>query len=101
MWLMLQEDEPGDYVIATGKSHSVEEFCEQAFKYVEVDNWRRFVEVNDKFIRPSDVEYLCGDSRKARNELGWEPNISFEQLVERMVLSDIQYMEGKPCPTIL
>jgi GDPmannose 4,6-dehydratase len=100
MWLMLQQDRPKDYVIATGETHSVAEFCEAAFKCVGIDDWKRFVHINEKFYRPSDVEYLCGDPSLAKEELGWKLTIPFEQLVQRMVVSDIDTMKGQPCPTL-
>jgi len=88
MWLMLQQEEPDDYVIATGETHSVKEFVEKAFKIVNLD-WKKYVKVDKKFLRPLDVEYLCGDYSKAKKKLGWEPKIKFNQLVEIMVKEDL------------
>ncbi len=88
MWLMLQQDEPEDYVIATGKTHSVKDFCEFAFKRVGLD-YRDHVEVDDRFIRPAEVDTLTGDSSKACKNMGWEPEVDFESLVSMMVDSDL------------
>ena len=93
MWRMMQEDEPQDYVIATGEAHSVREFVGIAFKHVGLD-YREYVEIDPKFYRPAEVNYLCGDASKARNELGWEPKVSFEQLVKMMVDADLDRLNG-------
>ena len=90
MWLMLQQDIPDDYVISTGKSHTVKEFLEIAFDYLDLD-YRDYIVVDDKLYRPSEVQTLCGDAAKARNELGWSPAITFEELVEEMVDSDLEW----------
>ena len=92
MWLMLQQDEPDDYVIATGEAHSVKEFCEIAFDVVGLD-WQEYVKVDKKFMRPLDVEYLCGDYSKAKKKLGWEPKTKFKQLVKIMVKEDLNRWE--------
>jgi GDPmannose 4,6-dehydratase len=84
MWLMLQPDAPGDYVIATGIAHSVRDMCEVAFEHLGLD-YRDFVSVDPQFFRPSEAEVLVGDASKARNELGWEPTVSFEEVVTMMV----------------
>lgn len=89
MWLMLQRDEPDDYVIATGESHSVKEFVSQAFSAVGLD-WHDYVKKDERFMRPADVSELRGDSTKAREKLGWEPMISFNELVTMMVNDDIK-----------
>ncbi len=89
MWLMLQADAPDDYVIATGEAHSVQEFCRLAFSRVELD-WREYVKVDERYLRPSEVDHLCGDSTKARTVLGWQPEVSFEQLVNRMVDAQLE-----------
>ncbi|MBI4261762.1 MAG: GDP-mannose 4,6-dehydratase [Actinobacteria bacterium] len=89
MWMMLQQAEPDDYVIATGESHSVEEFVERAFTAAGIDDWRRFVRVDPRFLRPSDVDTLIGDPSKARRVLGWEPTVSFDDLVRLMVERDL------------
>jgi len=88
MWLMLQQDEPDDYVIATHESHSVGEFAEEAFKMVNLD-WQDFVTVDKRFSRPLDVNYLQGDYAKAYEHLGWKPEVKFNQLVEIMVKEDL------------
>jgi len=88
MHLMLQQDEPDDYVIATGETHSVEEFCELAFAHVGLD-WRDHVVTDERFLRPAEVDLLIGDSTKARTKLGWTTTVSFPELVTRMVESDL------------
>lgn len=89
MWLMLQQDKPQDYVISTDETHSVEDFLNEAFNYVGLD-WRDFVEIDPALYRPAEVDYLRGDSSKARRELGWKPNITFKELVHLMVKADIE-----------
>ncbi|MDA3038869.1 MAG: GDP-mannose 4,6-dehydratase [Actinomycetota bacterium] len=89
MWLMLRADAPDDYVIATGEAHSVREFCQLAFARVGLD-WERYVKVDERYLRPSEVDHLCGDSTKARTALGWQPDVSFEQLVHRMVDAQLE-----------
>lgn len=89
MWLMLQKDQPDDYVIATGETHSVREFLELAFSYVNL-NWQDYVEFDERYLRPSEVELLIGDSTKAREKLGWAPSVTFEELVSLMVEADLQ-----------
>ena len=88
MWRMLQTDKPDDYVVATGESHSVREFCEIAFAHVGLD-WRDFVFTHPRYQRPADVEHLCGDASRARAELGWAPTVDFERLVTMMVDADL------------
>jgi GDPmannose 4,6-dehydratase len=89
MWLMLQKDQPDDYVIATGETHSVREFLELAFNYVNL-NWQDYVEFDERYLRPSEVELLIGDATKAREKLGWTPSVTFEELVSLMVEADLQ-----------
>ncbi|MEH1873398.1 GDP-mannose 4,6-dehydratase [Nostoc sp.] len=89
MWLMLQKDQPDDYVISTGETHSVREFLELAFSYVNL-NWEDYVEFDERYLRPSEVELLIGDSTKARQNLGWAPSVTFEELVSLMVEADLQ-----------
>lgn len=84
MWLMLQHPSPSDYVVATGEAHSVKEFCEYAFAYLGMD-WMDYVEVDTRFMRPSEVDYLLGDASMATSILGWKPKITFKALVEEMV----------------
>jgi GDPmannose 4,6-dehydratase len=89
MWMMLQQDEPDDYVIASGETHSVEQFCEAAFGYLNLD-WRDYVVQDPRFMRPAEVDLLVGDPSKAGRKLGWEPTVSFEQLVQMMVDADLE-----------
>ena len=93
MWLMLQQDEPDDYVIASGKSHSVRDFLEAAFNYVGLD-YRDYFIIDDKLYRPSEVNILQGDPAKASEKLGWSATISFEELVKEMVEGDIEWYSG-------
>jgi GDPmannose 4,6-dehydratase len=88
MWKMLQLDEPDDFVIATGETHSVKEFLELAFGRVRLD-WRDYVETSERHLRPAEVDLLLGDPSKARAALGWAPRVSFRQLVEMMVDADL------------
>ena len=88
MWLMLQQTQPDDYVIATGETHSVREFLALAFNYVNL-NWQKYVEFDDRYLRPAEVELLIGDATKARQQLGWTPSVTFEQLVALMVEADL------------
>ena len=106
MWLMLQQEKPDDYVVATGRSESVRFFIEKAFKVVNIDiEWEGsgvsevgickktgniLVEVDAKYFRPNEVDHLCGDSSKAKKVLGWKPKYSLEDLIEEMVLSDLE-----------
>ncbi len=89
MWLMLQQDKPDDYVIATGQMHSVREFLELAFDRVKLD-CRKYVEIDPRYCRPAEVDVLCGDASKARRVLGWEPKVGFEELVAMMIDSDLE-----------
>ncbi len=89
MWMMLQQDQPTDYVIATGKSHSVKQFLEAAFSVVDL-NWQDYVVQDPRFMRPAEVDHLIGDSSKAKNELGWVPEVDFEGLVQMMVEADLE-----------
>jgi GDPmannose 4,6-dehydratase len=88
MWLMLQQDEPDDYVVATGETHSVRELCQVAFECVNL-NWEEFVVVDEKFYRPAEVDLLIGDPSKAHAKLSWEPTVTFKELVELMVEADL------------
>ncbi|MBW4425025.1 MAG: GDP-mannose 4,6-dehydratase [Nostoc desertorum CM1-VF14] len=89
MWLMLQQAQPDDYIIATGETHSVRKFLELAFNYVNL-NWEDYVEFDERYLRPTEVELLIGDPSKARQKLGWEPSVTFEHLVALMVEADLQ-----------
>lgn len=93
MWLMLQRDIPDDYVIATGETHSVEQFLQEAFSHVNLD-WHDFVVQDPRYMRPAEVDLLVGDPSKAGKELGWEPTVSFRQLVRMMVDADIQLLQS-------
>lgn len=95
MWLMLQQDHPDDYVVATGKTHSVQEFVEETFGYLDLD-WREYVVQDPKFYRPAEVDLLVGDPSKAGKELGWEPNVDFRGLVRLMVDADRQALTTHP-----
>ena len=97
MWLMLQQDAPDDFVVATGETHTVREFCELAFERVGLD-WNQFVVIDEKFFRPAEVDLLIGEPTKAQKVLGWEPDTSFEQLVHMMVDADIELLSGKLKP---
>jgi len=90
MWLMLQQDKPDDYVIATGETHTVREFVELAFKYAGIDNWEQYVKSDQKYYRPAEVHVLCGNPAKAREKLGWKPRTSFRDLVRIMVEADLE-----------
>jgi GDPmannose 4,6-dehydratase len=92
MWLMLQEDEPEDYVIATGEVHSVRELVEVAFDHVGLSP-DQYVRIDERFLRPAEVEHLVGDATKARERLGWVPKTSFEEMIRRMVDSDLELLE--------
>ncbi|MBA7711108.1 GDP-mannose 4,6-dehydratase [subsurface metagenome] len=89
MWLMLQQERPEDYVIGTGETHSVKEFLDEVFRYVNLD-WPDYVEIDPRYFRPTEVELLLADSSKARKELGWNPRITFKELVMIMVDSDLE-----------
>ena len=88
MWLMMNADEADDYVVATGETHSVREFIEKAFGYLDLD-WQRYVEIDPRYFRPAEVDLLLGDATKAREKLGWQPRVSFEGLVKLMVDHDL------------
>ena len=92
MWLMLQQPEPDDYVIATGETHSVREFCQIAFAHVGLD-WEGHVVLDDRFVRPAEVDLLIGDPSKAREKLGWSPTVSFPEMVRRMVDNDVRLLK--------
>ncbi len=90
MFLMMQQEKPDDYVIATGETHSIREFLDIAFAHVGVKGWSRYVKQDARFMRPAEVNLLLGDASKARKKLGWKPEVSFKQLVQMMVDSDIE-----------
>jgi GDPmannose 4,6-dehydratase len=89
MWLMLQQEQPDDYVVATGETHSVREFLELAFGYVNLD-WQNYVEFDQRYLRPAEVDLLIGDPAKAQQKLGWQPSVTFPELVSLMVEADLQ-----------
>lgn len=94
MWLMLQQDEPDDFVIATGESHSVKEFCEEAFGLVGLD-WQKYAELDERYLRPAEVDLLIGDASKAKEQLGWEAKTRFKELVRLMVEADVKSLEDR------
>lgn len=95
MWLMLQQDSPEDYVIGTGEAHSVQEFLEEAFSYAGMD-WQGYVEIDPRYFRPTEVEFLLADPTKAKKKLGWEPKVTFKELVKIMVDADMEAIGLKP-----
>ena len=92
MWMMLQQSAPDNYVVATGETHSIRELCEEAFGYVELD-WQEYVKQDPRFMRPAEVDLLVGDAGKARRVLGWEPQVSFRELVRMMVDHDLALLK--------
>jgi GDPmannose 4,6-dehydratase len=94
MWMMLQHDQPDDYVVATGETHSIEDLVDRAFAEVGIDDWRPYVRQDPKFFRPAEVDLLIGDPSKAKQQLGWEPEVSFAELVSMMVRNDLE-IEGR------
>jgi GDPmannose 4,6-dehydratase len=97
MWLMLQQDEPDDYVVGTGETHSVQELCEVAFGHVGL-NWRDYVVQDPRYMRPAEVDLLVSDPSKARSELGWEPDVTFKGLIEMMVDADMELLKEEREP---
>jgi len=95
MHLMLQQENPDDYVVATGNTHTVREFVEAAFKSAGIDNWEQYVKTDPRFQRPAEVPHLRGRVEKAKNKLGWEPKVSFDGLVDMMVKADIERHQKK------
>jgi GDPmannose 4,6-dehydratase len=94
MWLMLQQDAPEDYVIATGEAHSVRECCQVAFDEVGLGDWERYVVIDPAFARPAEVDHLIGDRSKAARDLGWAPKTSFEELIRLMTRSDLELLRS-------
>ncbi|HVA41420.1 MAG TPA: GDP-mannose 4,6-dehydratase, partial [Candidatus Binataceae bacterium] len=92
MWMMLQQEHADDYVVATGETHSVQDFLERVFDLLKLD-WRKHVQTDPRYLRPAEVDLLQGDSSKARRLLGWQPRVNFEQLVEMMVEADLELAE--------
>jgi len=97
MWLMLQQPEPDDYVVATGETHSVKELVELAFRAAGLD-WKKYVVTDPALVRPAEVDLLIGNPAKARAKLGWKPDVSFPQLVERMVKADLARLSSVATP---
>ena len=95
MWRILQQDRPDDYVIGTGESHSVQEFLDEAFAYADRD-WREYVEIDPRYFRPTEVEYLLADTSKAKEKLGWKPKVTFKELVRIMVDADMEAVGLRP-----
>lgn len=95
MWLMLQQDNPEDFVIASGQTHSVSEFIEIAFKYAGIHNWENYIKYDSRNKRPAEIEILSGDSSYARKKLGWKPTVSFEEIIKRMVENDLNLVSRK------
>ena len=94
MWRMLQQEEPDDFVIATGESHSVREFCQAAFEFAGLD-WERHVRIDPRYYRPAEVDHLCGDASKALERLGWQPTSDFTGLVHLMVDADMKLLDDE------
>jgi GDPmannose 4,6-dehydratase len=94
MWLMLQQDKPDDYVIATGQTHSVREFLDEVFGYLDLD-WQKYVEIDPRYYRPSEVDFLLGDSSKARKALKWKPKVTFKELARMMTDADMKLAEDE------
>ena len=93
MWLMLQQDNPDDYVIATGVKHSIRDFLDAAFKHIGIANWDSYITQDPRFMRPAEVDVLRGDYTKAKTQLGWEPKTSFSELVQKMVDNDLNLLK--------
>lgn len=91
MWMMLQQPTPDDFVIATGKAHSIEQLLEVAFSAADMGDWRKFVKQDQRFFRPAEVDLLIGDATKANTKLGWQPKVGFEALIQMMVKNDLDY----------
>jgi GDPmannose 4,6-dehydratase len=89
MWMMLQQDKPDDYVVATGETHSVREFVEETFAALDLD-WKQYVKHDERYERPAEVDLLIGDPTKAKKQLGWEPQVKFKELVKIMVDADLE-----------
>jgi len=92
MWLMLQQEQPDDYVIATGETHSVREFARRVFEKLDLD-YEKYVAVDRRYFRPTEVDVLLGDAAKARRQLGWQPRVTFEGLIDMMIAADMESAE--------
>jgi GDPmannose 4,6-dehydratase len=95
MWMMLQQDDPDDFVIATGETHSVREFLDEAFGHLDLD-WKKYVEIDPRYFRPTEVDLLLGDASKAKRVLGWKPQVHFKDLVKLMVDADLKAETQRP-----
>ena len=95
MWLMLQQDTPNDYVISTGKTHSIKEFLSYAFEHIGITDWNEYVKQDPRYMRPAEVDVLLGDSTKAQTELGWKPKTSLKEMVGKMVINDIERLKNE------
>jgi len=95
MWMMLQKENPSDYVIATGKDYSIREFLNFAFDVIDIKNWKKYVKIDQRFYRPAEVDVLRGDYSKAKKELGWEPKTDIKDMVKKMVINDIDLLKTK------
>jgi GDPmannose 4,6-dehydratase len=95
MYLMLQQEEPDDFVVATGETHAVSEFVALAFSAAGIDDWEQYVQIDPRFFRPAEVDLLVGDATKAKTQLGWEPKVSFPDLVHMMVEHDLKIEQEK------
>ena len=95
MWLMMQQEKSEDYVLATGETHSIREFLDEAFQHIGITDWTKYIKEDKRFIRPVEVSYLLGDATKARERLGWKPKTSFKELVDIMVNNDIKLLKNK------
>ena len=96
MWQILQQETPDDFVVATGETHSVREFLEQAFEYSGLGDWQKYVEIDPRYFRPSEVEILIGNSRKIKEKLGWDPKIKFDDLIKIMIDADFRELGIAP-----
>jgi GDPmannose 4,6-dehydratase len=95
MWMMLQQDQPDDYVIATGETHSIRDLLDVAFGQAGIDDWQRYVKQDPRFMRPAEVDLLIGDASKAHARLGWKPRVGFEELVKMMYENDLAEESAK------
>jgi GDPmannose 4,6-dehydratase len=93
MWRILQQDEPDDFVLATNETHTVREFCQEAFAHADLD-WQEYIKYDPRYERPAEVELLIGDASKARRQIGWEPKVKFHDLVRLMVDADLRALDG-------
>ena len=96
MHLMLQQEKPDDYVIASGETHTVKEFCQKAFQYVGLEDWEKYIEIDPRYFRPAEVEVLVGDASKAKEKFGWEPKIRFNELIKIMIDADLRKLKLSP-----